>query len=52
MLLLLQLVSYVKTMSSGPGKGSRGQLMKQLRKTRQAQPAQTIRMLMKVAPRS
>lgn len=45
-------LSYVKSMSSGPGKGSRGQLTKQLRKTRQAQPAQTSRMEMKVAPRS
>lgn len=44
--------SYVKSMSSGPGKGSRGQLMKQLKKTRQAQLAQTSRMEMKEAPRS
>lgn len=44
--------TYVKSMSSGPGKGSRGQLMKQLRKTRQAQLAQTSRMEMKAAPRS
>lgn len=39
-------------MSSGPGKGSRGQFKKQLRKTNPEQPAQTTRMMMKEAPKS
>ncbi|KAJ8256416.1 hypothetical protein COCON_G00185680 [Conger conger] len=34
-------------MSSGPGKGSKGQLQKQLMKTRPAQPAHTKRMVTK-----
>lgn len=39
-------------MSSGPGKGSRGQLKKQLRKTSPAQLAQTSRIRMKETPKS
>jgi len=39
-------------MSSGPGKGSNGQLKKQLRKTSPAQLAQTSRIRMKETPKS
>lgn len=39
-------------MSSGPGKGSSGQLKKQLRKTSPAQLAQTSRIRMKETPKS
>lgn len=39
-------------MSSGPGKGSRGQLKKQLKKTSPAQLAQTSRIRMKETPKS